>query len=104
MAIVAVSIAPLGTGTTSVSRYVAETQRVLKRHPQLRTRLDPMFTTIEGELSEIFIAIQEMHEALMAMGAQRLSTVVKIDDRRDVTHSMEDKIAVVEAQTGHTED
>ncbi|EPZ52566.1 MTH1187 family thiamine-binding protein [Alicyclobacillus acidoterrestris] len=98
MAIVAVSIAPLGTGSTSVSQYVAETQRVLKRFPQLKFRLDPMFTTIEGELPDIFAAISEMHEALVSMGAQRLSTVVKIDDRRDVNHSMEEKIAVVDAE------
>jgi uncharacterized protein (TIGR00106 family) len=57
-----------------------------------------MFTTIEGELSEIFAAIEEMHEALVAMGAQRLSTVVKIDDRRDVQHAMEEKVSVVQAQ------
>ncbi|MCL6599386.1 MTH1187 family thiamine-binding protein [Alicyclobacillus macrosporangiidus] len=99
MAIVAVSIAPLGTGSTSVSTYVAETQRVLERHPNLRFRLDPMFTTIEGDLPEIFQAIQEMHEALVAMGAKRLSTVVKIDDRRDVSHSMEEKVAAVEEKT-----
>lgn len=98
MAIVAVSIAPLGTGSTSVSTYVAETQRVLSRHPHLRTRLDPMFTTIEGELGDIFAAIQDMHEALIQMGAQRLSTVVKIDDRRDVNHPMEDKVSAVNAQ------
>lgn len=96
MAIVAVSIAPLGTGSTSVSRYVAETQRVLDRHPELNAQLDSMFTTIEGELPDIFAAITEMHEALVALGAQRLSTVVKIDDRRDEGHSMAEKVAAVE--------
>ncbi|GEO24975.1 hypothetical protein AAC03nite_07600 [Alicyclobacillus acidoterrestris] len=104
MAIVAVSIAPLGTGSTSVSQYVAQTQRVLQRFPQLKFRLDPMFTTIEGELPDIFTAISEMHEALVSMGAQRLSTVVKIDDRRDVNHSMEEKIAVVDAKLHHERD
>ncbi len=98
MAIVAVSIAPLGTGSTSVSEYVAKTQEILERHPNLTYRLDPMFTNIEGDLSEIFAAVEEMHEALIAMGAQRLSTVVKIDDRRDTAHSMTEKIAVVEAK------
>lgn len=97
-AIAAVSIAPIGTGSTSVSKFVAETQKVLSGHPNLKYRLDPMFTTIEGDLGEIFQAVEEMHEALVAMGAERLSTVVKIDDRRDNPHSMEDKVAVVEAQ------
>lgn len=99
MAIVAVSTAPLGTGTTSVSKYVAATQRILKQHPNLKYRLDPMFTTIEGDLHEIFVAIEEMHEALVEMGAKRLSTVVKIDDRRDEAHTMEGKVGVVDALT-----
>ena len=98
MAIVAVSIAPLGTGSTGVSSYVAETQRVLERHPNLTTRLDPMFTNIEGDLNEIFAAISEMHEALVKMGAKRLSTVIKVDDRRDESHSMDQKVTTVHEQ------
>lgn len=96
MAIVAVSVAPLGTGSTSVSRYVAEAERVLQRYPDLQYRLEPMFTTIQGDLSRIFAAIVDMHEAVAAMGAMRISTVVKIDDRRDSSAPMEEKIAVVQ--------
>ncbi|RIV24380.1 thiamine-binding protein [Alicyclobacillaceae bacterium I2511] len=96
MAIVAVSIAPLGTGSTGVSQYVAEAEKVLARHPSLQVRLDPMFSNIEGDLLEILTAIQEMHEALVKMGVKRLSTVIKIDDRRDESHSMAEKIAAVE--------
>ncbi|SIS73388.1 MTH1187 family thiamine-binding protein [Alicyclobacillus vulcanalis] len=98
MAMVAVSISPIGTGETSVSHFVAEAQRVLARYPDLQYRLDPMFTTIEGDLPTIFAAIHEMHEALVAMGAKRLSTVIKIDDRRDVYHSMDEKVSAVMAK------
>ncbi|GGI96508.1 hypothetical protein GCM10010885_02810 [Alicyclobacillus cellulosilyticus] len=98
MAIVAVSIVPVGTGSTSVSAYVAEAQKVLTRYPNLRFRLDPMFTNIEGDLREIFAAIADMHDALAKQGVQRFSTVVKIDDRRDHEHTMEEKVAVVEAK------
>ncbi|MBE3576956.1 MAG: MTH1187 family thiamine-binding protein [Limnochordales bacterium] len=94
--IAAVSIVPIGTGETSVSRYVAAAQRALARHPQLRSRLDPMFTNIEGELSEVFAAIQDMEEAVVAAGARRVSMVIKIDDRRDAAHDMEGKIRAVE--------
>ncbi|MCL6547450.1 MAG: MTH1187 family thiamine-binding protein [Alicyclobacillus sp.] len=102
MAIVAVSIVPVGTGSTSVSEYVAEAERVLERYPNLRHRLDPMFTNIEGDLREAFAAIADMHDALAAKGLQRFSTVVKIDDRRDSGHTMEEKIAAVEAKLGQT--
>lgn len=97
MAIVAVSVAPLGTGETSVSKYVAEAERVLQNYPDLEYRLDPMFTSIQGDLQRIFEAIVEMHEAVAKMGALRISTVVKIDDRRDNSAPMEQKVKVVEA-------
>jgi len=98
VAIVAVSIAPIGTGETSVRRYVAAAEKVLREYPNLRYRLDPMFTTIEGDLREIFECIIRMHDAVAAMGAGRISSVIKIDDRRDKTATMEDKIKAVEAQ------
>ena len=95
MAIVAVSISPLGAGV-SVGRYVAETQKVLQKYEQLKYRLDPMFTTIEGDLDVIFQAIREMQEAVFAAGAVRVSTVIKIDDRRDRSVAMDDKVQSVE--------
>lgn len=96
MAIVAVSIAPLGTGDTSVSAFVAAAHRVLQKHPDLTYRLDPMFTTIQGDLRQIFSVIAEMHEAVANMGALRISTVIKIDDRRDKEAPMESKVQTVQ--------
>lgn len=98
MAIVSVSIAPLGTGEPGVSTYVARALQVLKKYPQLQYRLDPMFTTIQGDLREIFSAIAEMHDAVIGAGAVRLSTVIKVDDRRDKESSMENKVESVEAK------
>lgn len=95
MAMVAVSIAPIGTGETSVSRYVAAAEKVLRNRPSLRYRLDPMFTTIEGDLREIFDCILEMHQAVAALGAARISSVIKVDDRRDKPSSMEAKVQSV---------
>ena len=94
MAIVAVSISPVGEGV-SVSRYVAEAQRVLEAQDRVRFRLDPMFTTLEGDLSEIFQLIQEMQEAVFAAGAQRVGTVIKIDERRDRPVRMEEKVTKI---------
>src|SRR5690606_31501710 len=64
MAIVSVSVAPLGTGEPSVSRFVAAALKVLEKYPDLEYRLDPMFTTIQGDLPRIFQAIVDMHEAV----------------------------------------
>lgn len=97
MAIVSVSIAPLGTETPSVSKYVAAAERVLRDDGRVRYRLEPMFTTIEGDLHVIFEVIEKMHEAVFAEGAVRLSTVIKIDERRDKEVRMEEKVKSVEA-------
>ena len=95
MAIVAVSIAPVGEGV-SVSRHVAEALRVVRDQQRIRYRLDPMFTTLEGDLGEIFALIERMQEAVFAAGALRVGTVIKVDERRDRPVRMEEKVAAVE--------
>jgi len=97
MAIAAVSISPVGAGL-SVSAYVAAALRVAEAQDRVAYRLDPMFTTLEGELADIFGLIQEMEEAVFRAGAQRVGTVIKIDDRRDrdAPAQMDEKIASVE--------
>jgi len=94
MAIVAVSIAPVGVGT-SVSEYVAAAEKVLLQKENIKSHLGPMFTTLEGDLDEVLAVIREMQEAVFASGAGRVSTIIKIDDRRDKRSSMEEKIASV---------
>ena len=95
MAIVAVSISPVGVGV-SLSRFVAAAERVVRGQDRIRVRLDPMFTTLEGDVGEIFALIQQMQEAVFEAGAPRVGTVIKIDDRRDRKVQMEDKLRAVE--------
>lgn len=97
MAIVAVSIAPIGE-STSVGRFVAEALRVARAQDRVTVELGPMFTTLEGDLGEVFELIQRMQEAVFTAGAERVSTVVKIDERRDRPASAAEKVRVVEAQ------
>ena len=94
MAIVAVSISPVGSGA-SVGEFVSEALRVVDSQDRVRYRLDPMFTTLEGDLDEIFALVRRMQEAVFAAGAERVGTVIKIDDRRDRTVRMEDKVSAV---------
>ncbi len=95
MAIVEVTITPLGTKTPSVSYYVAEVHKVLEE-ANLSHQLTPMGTIIEGELKDILDVIQTMHEVPFQKGAQRVSTSIKIDDRRDKIASMDQKLKSVQ--------
>ena len=95
MAIAAVSISPLGADV-SVGRYVAAALRVARAQDRVRVETGAMFSTLEGDLGDIFALVQAMEEAVFEAGAVRVSTVLKIDDRRDRVVSAEDKLASVE--------
>lgn len=98
MAIVEVSITPLGTATPSVSKYVAQAHKVLVETEGLKVQLTPMSTVLEGDLDLILKAVRQAQEAVFAAGAQRVSTAMKIDDRRDRTGTMEEKVRAVQEQ------
>ncbi len=92
MAIVEVSIIPLGTETPSVSEYVARAVEVLQDEKDIKYELTAMGTIIEGELERLLALIQKMHQAVFDAGAMRVVTTVKIDERRDKSSSMRSKV------------
>lgn len=96
MAIAEVTIIPVGTGSTSLSPFVAELQRVLQQQKGIQYTLTSMSTIIEGSLDDVWAAIRAIHEAPFQSGAQRVSTSVKIDDRRDKESSSAQKLRSVQ--------
>jgi uncharacterized protein (TIGR00106 family) len=95
MAVVEVSVVPLGTKTASVSRYVARALRVLEKADGIDYELTPMGTVIEGDLEVILPLVRKMHEITFSPGIQRVVTSIKIDDRRDKDLTMEGKLRSV---------
>ncbi len=95
MAVVFLTITPIGTATPSVSRYVAGVQRILQRSGLVH-QLTAMGTLVEGDLDEILAVIRKMHEAPFREGAVRVSTLIKVDDRRDKEHTIARKMRSVE--------
>ncbi|RLI90261.1 MAG: thiamine-binding protein [Candidatus Altiarchaeales archaeon] len=96
MIIAEFSIVPLGTETTSVSRYVKVALKELKeleKEGGIKIKPEAMGTIIEAKnLEEIFNAVEKAHEAVFRLGVKRLVTEIKIDDRRDKESSIESKI------------
>lgn len=94
--LVAFSVTPIGTASASVSGAVAAAVRVV-RDSGLPNRTDAMFTTIEGEWDEVMAVVRR---AMLAagQGAERVSLVLKADDRPGVTGAMESKVRSVEEQ------
>ena len=98
MAIIEVSIVPLGTGTPSLSQYVARTVKVLEERRDIKYELTSMGTIIEGDLEQLLGAVRKMHETVFDAGAARVLTTVKIDDRRDKASTMSGKIESVKRE------
>jgi uncharacterized protein (TIGR00106 family) len=101
MAIVDVTVIPLGTASPSVSEYVAEIQKVLKTYKdqgKIDFMLTPMSTIIEGELAVLFEVIQAIHEVPFSKGIHRVATNIRIDDRRDIQRRMADKVVSVKTK------
>lgn len=82
MAILEISVVPIGTKDTSLSSYVADCLRVLKE-ARLPYELTAMGTNIEGDLQKLIRVALKMHQVPFKKGAQRVVTTLKIDDRRD---------------------
>ena len=95
MPVAFLTITPLGTATPSVSKYVAGVERIL-RATRLTHQLTAMGTIIEGDLDEILAVVRQMHEHPFTQGAVRVSTSLRIDDRRDKEHTIAGKMRSVE--------
>ncbi|MEX2462335.1 MAG: MTH1187 family thiamine-binding protein [Paenibacillaceae bacterium] len=96
MAIAEVTIIPIGTQSTSLSSYVANLVKELENAPESITfELTAMSTIIEGKLDELLQIIRRLHEVPFLNGAARVSTSIKIDDRRDINASIAQKMKSV---------
>jgi uncharacterized protein (TIGR00106 family) len=91
-----ISVFPLGTGSPSVSQYVAAAVRELEASG-LKCTLGPMGTTVEAETpEEVYAAVARAQAAVFELGVGRAYTVIKMDERRDVAgRSAEDMVRSV---------
>ena len=91
------SIIPIGQEGSSVSRYVAAAVRALKKVKGLDFEVTPMGTILAAnDLGIIFEAVRRAHEAVIAMGVKRVSSTLRIDERRDKQRTMNDKVKAVQ--------
>ena len=91
MIIAQLSIAPVGK-EVSVSKYVKLVLETLKKE-QVKFETNAMATVIEtDDLSTLFDAVQKAHNAVLASGAERVITELKIDDRRDKDATITSKL------------
>lgn len=92
--IIDLCVVPLGVGL-SVSKYVVACQKIIQG-AGLKSQLHAYGTNIEGEWDAVFDAVKKCHERVHEMGAQRITTTIKVGTRTDRDQTMADKVSSVE--------
>jgi uncharacterized protein (TIGR00106 family) len=100
MAIIDISIVPVGTAGPSVSEFVVGAVRILKNEPDIKYELTAMNTIIEGDLEHLLALVKRMHDSAFKSGIQRVVTTVRIDERRDKPLTMAGKVEAVKKRLG----
>lgn len=95
MIIAELSIVPVGQGT-SVSHYVKTALQAIRTIPNLTITPNAMGTVLETkDLDTILSAVKNAHDAVIAAGAKRVITQLKIDDRRDKNATIATKLKAI---------
>ena len=82
MAILEISITPLGTEGASFSSYVSDACKVVKDRG-LKYQITPTATIIEGNVDDLMEVAKKMHETPFNKGVNRVITNMTIDERID---------------------
>ena len=90
MAIMEISVVPLGLGKPGMGEYVAELARYL-RQENLPHQLTDMGTLVQGDPARLLQVARALHELPFAQGVRRVLTHITIDDRRDKEVNLGDK-------------
>jgi uncharacterized protein (TIGR00106 family) len=100
MAMIEVSVLPVGTPTPSLSRYVAGAVKILQNEPGIKYEITAMGTIIEGDRERLLALADKMHQSAFDAGVKRVVTTIKIDERRDKPLTIEGKVKAVKEKLG----
>jgi uncharacterized protein (TIGR00106 family) len=93
MALMQLAMIPIGEGI-GVGKFVAAIQTRLEEE-NATFHLNDMGTLIEGDIQTLFKLLSKIYEIPFENGAIRVVTNITIDDRRDKTIHIGDKIEAV---------
>ncbi|KAF1835643.1 hypothetical protein BDW02DRAFT_567819 [Decorospora gaudefroyi] len=86
---------PLGTPTASVSKEVAQVQRLLKKSG-LNYSMHSAGTTVEGSWDDVMKVIGQCHAMLHQNGIVRIQSDIRVGSRTDKKQGFKDKVEAVE--------
>ena len=97
-----ISIVPIGTSNTSIGKEIAAAYDAIRNIKNLKkVTLTPMSTQVESEsLDDIFQAIHAAHDSAKSVGAKRVISTIRIDERLDKPNTLDEKVKSVKAKVG----
>ena len=91
-----ISIYPMATPQTSASFYIAKAIESIKDMDGIRYQINPMGTVLESNsIDKIYEAAKSMSGVVHNLGIDRVEVVLKVDSRKDVDKTMEEKLESV---------
>src|SRR5918911_302544 len=92
-----ISILPIGTSSTSISKEVAAAFDAIRKTKDIKTaKLTPMGTQIEADnIQAILNSIEAAHQAVKSTGAKRMISSIRIAERLDASRTLEDEVKSV---------
>jgi uncharacterized protein (TIGR00106 family) len=92
-----ISILPVGTSSTSISKEVSAAFDAIRTTKDIKNiKLTAMGTQIEANnMKAILNSIEAAHQAVKSTGAKRIISSIRIAERLDVSRSLEDEVKSV---------
>jgi uncharacterized protein (TIGR00106 family) len=91
-----ISLVPMTKGKVGMSDEIAVAFMAIKKIKGLKVTLTGMGTQIESpNLKTILDAIEAAHQAVKELGVSRIISTIRIDQRLDKMHTLEDRVRVV---------
>ena len=92
-----ISIVPIGTGSTGISKEVAAAFDAIRKTKDIKTtKLTAMGTQVEAnDMRAILNAIEAAHQAVKLTGAKRIISSIRIAERIDASKTLEDEVGSV---------
>lgn len=90
MALMEITVIPIGTGSSSVGDYIADIKRYLHDN-KIEHSMHDMGTIIAGPTEKLLQLAQKIHLIPFTKGAERVITNITLDERQDVERKLGDK-------------
>ena len=95
MALMDISLIPIGTESASYSSTVVNAIRIIEERG-LKYQLTPTTTIIEGDVDQLLDTAKAIHQNAISNGINRVVTNISIDERIDKHIHLEQQVEIIQ--------